>query len=240
MNQIKRIRFELWVDDNSERGIRRSACAFHVDREEGCTGLRYIWFVLSEQELSALGKGTVSSLEDGYHKLSIFDQLHTFFDMDFPREDSGRMEVSYLRLNLPRPFWRYLARIARTTWAGLRRADEECQNERYYYSGRRIEVSIPLETLERFQRRYGRGTGQVEERFSDALRAEMAASPDLTEQVERVIQIARGYTTHCYQTVVASISGKPGDWYFCIFDQKNRRSFNGGIILHSDGYSIHS
>jgi hypothetical protein len=246
MNQdLKNIRFEMWVDDNSETGTQRSVCAFHINRKDNSSkGLGYVWFVLSDIELNSLSMGKVESLKDGYHNLNVSGDYCTFYDLEYPRDNCGVLSVPYMRLELPRVFWRYLERIAKITWRSLRAFNEACKGDRYY-SGRRIEIDIPLATLERFQLRYGSGKGEVECQYSPRLIEEMSLRPQLKEKVQQVETIARNYTRSKYHIVVASIQNDGNGYYFSTRDHKNRRGLNGGIVNHSkemsgNNWSIHT
>jgi hypothetical protein len=255
MNDIKQIRWEVWVDDNQDRKMQRNVCAFHVDREGEITdgSLRSIWFVLEESELQGLSKGTVQSLVDGYHKLEVsWPGSVIFFDMEIPRDDAGVMKIPYLRMNLPKRFWEYLYRIAKFSWAQLRKADQENKNERYYYSGRRIELIITKEVLARFTSRYGQGLGKIDKQYSERLISELQTRPEklpqdnpsytrrsLKDCIKQIEQIALNSTRSVYQTARCRISNDMDGYFFQV------PFMHGGIVQHgrepnSDDWSIHT
>ena len=237
---IKRIRLEAWVDDNHDRGTQRSVMALHVDREKEALGLRHVWFIMDDKELRRLTNGEYCSLEDGYHMLRNYGDFCTFFDLEIPRDECGIMQIPYLRMNLPKVFWKYLERLSRAIWRGLRKTDQENKNDRYYYSGRRIEIEIPLETLSRFQARYGRGLGQIDRQYSERLLLELGTRPEklvqdnpnynrrsLHDCVRQVEQIARNATGSVYKTARCSITNDWDGYYFKV------PGLVGGICNHA-------
>jgi hypothetical protein len=157
---IKSIRIDAWTDGKERDGSPYERFALHIERDDAAAGLRRVWFILSARELRALIVGEQSEFADGYHRMSVCGDEVTFYDLDFPRDDAGAMTLKYMRLQIPRPFWRYCARIARFVWRAQYAAIAAGADD--YNRPSRIELSIGLETLERFQRRYGTGRGEFD------------------------------------------------------------------------------
>lgn len=245
MDQITRIRLEAWVDDSPTRGTERAVCAPHVDRERGCEGLRYVWFVMEDKELHGLGNGSVRSLDDGMHHLYVSFGQVIFYDMEIPRDAAGKMSVPFLRLEVPTTFWRYLERLARVIWNGLRQANRENTDNYYHDRGRRIEIEIPVETFRRFQRNYGQGKGEIVRQYSERLMSEMKDRPKLKERVEWVEKVGLNYSQNRYHSIITQIQNDGDGYYFSFRDHKGRRGLCGGIVNHSkekshDDWSIHT
>ena len=237
MNDIKSIRWECWIDGS------RNVSWLHIDREEGCQGLQRISFIFSEEELHNLAQGKLQSVSDLSHHLSVFGDSCTFYNMEFPRSDSGQMTIPYFRLSLHRVFWRYLERIARFIWAQSRLAEKEREKDRYY-SQQRVEIEIPLETLVRFQETYGTGKGNLIFNFSDKFVEAYCYSDGLKEKLEMLKDIARNYTQSKWGTAMLIVSNDGNGYYWSCWDNFGRRGLNGGLINHGqdeqESWSIHT
>jgi len=223
MNTLTSFRFDAWTDGP------RNACAIQWDRE--APGLERTWFVLEESELHGMAMSTVSALEDGYHKLSRFGDSVTFYDFMPPGSGAGEVKVKYATLNMPRAFWRYLERIARTYW-NLERRARAVQDSDTAWRIPRLETVIPQATLARFVQRYGHGRGAVNVETTERLRAEMASDELLRERVEYVTRIAQNSTRSVYQTARLAIQNDGESYYWCAIAPSGRRVMNGGIIKH--------
>jgi hypothetical protein len=237
---LTRIRFEAWID-----GAHRDVCALHINRPEGAKGLRGVWFVLESKELDDLVHGRISSLEDGYHKLSVFGESCTFYDFNFPGDDAGDIICPYFRVNIPPAFFRYLQKVARFVWREARKAKAECEARRDYWRGERVDTEIPISTLTRFQATYGRGTGTVDAQFSDRLITDSAVRPQLREKLDYITTIAKGYTRSKWHTVTLRVSNDSDGYFWTTRDNKGRQGLHGGIVNHSrdpqkDDWSIHT
>lgn len=265
---IKSFRFDIWTDRDG-----REVCALNIVRKTNednlcplcgewgghgsnqCRsgihdkplGLKQVWFVLERHELERLATGKITALEDGYHKLSLFGELCTFYDMMPPNDDAGIMSIPYFRIVLPRVFFKFLLRIARYCWKQSHISFEETEKSGGYWYGSRLELSIPLETLARFQERYVAGAGEIKEVFSDRLLTEMRFRPGLREKVAQVLQIGKNSTRNAFETITMFIVNDGANGYFFSFrDQKGRqRSLIGGIVNHAedkrmDDWSIHT
>jgi hypothetical protein len=244
MNDIEKIKFEVWTDG------RREVSAFQFYRSENAIGLRRTWFVLTRPELYNLAHGKANTIQDGFHYLSLVSpDITTFYDFMLPNKEAGILEVPYFTINLPRVFWKFLFKFSCRAWKASHLAEAEALVNKEYWYGKRLEIEIPLSLLKRFTDRYGQGLGEVEKRFSPELLQELAEPTfistnkdgcSLQECVDRVINIAKNYTRSIYGKCMISISGKAGDYYFSTYDAKGRRGLNGGIIWHRDHYSIHT
>lgn len=222
------MRMDMWVDG------KRNVCSFHIQRPEGVEGLRFVSFYMEDTELRQLATGGMFTLVDGYHNMNVCGDSVTFFDMEMPyRIPCGEMKVPFLALHLPRRFWEYLGRVARSVWAEERRAEEASDKDRYFSQGR-FEFDIPQTTLERFQARFGQGHGKVELILSDKVRAKMVKCVEVQRLVEHTAQIARNSTRSVYQTATARVSDASysDDFNWATFAPNGRFIMNGGINCH--------
>lgn len=249
---MKSMRFDMWVDDNEDGTVQRNVCSFHIQRvgpsEQQYAlrseyrearkdfGLGFVSFYMDGPELHQLASGKARNLVDGYHNLSVCGDVVTFFDLEIQyRESNGTMEVPFLTLELPRRFWMYLERVARFVWAQQRKADRDNRSERYYSRGNRFELPIPLETLERFQRRYGQGKGKVVQNLCPRIVEKAAENPDVLRQVEHVTNIARNSTRSSYGVAEVSIYDDRESFYWVAKNPKGAVIMNGGINRHMEG-----
>lgn len=241
--QITSMMIEAWVDGTNADGTPYKRFGLHIRRADDAPGLRRVWFILSDAELEALVRGKQIEFGDGFHRLSVWGDCSTFYDLEWPREDAGSMAVPYLRLDIPRPLWRYFARVARFIWREQQRAIASGADP--YRRPHRVEFDVDLALVERFTRRYGVGRGEVDCRFSDKLREEMSKRPALVERVEYVKRIARNSTRSIYHRARLDVSDDGSGFYWRALTPRGRCIMNGGIVNHArdksgDDWSIHT
>ena len=102
MQNLKSFRFEIWTDGKYDM------CSIRANRDQAETGLRWIWFVLDRRDFEAIVAGKATTAEDGYHKLNIWGDMWTFYDLEMPRDASGVMPGGQSFKTLPE-FKRILA-----------------------------------------------------------------------------------------------------------------------------------
>jgi hypothetical protein len=243
MNDIKQIKWTMYHDG------QRDMSSISIERGDDAKGLKSVWFFLSREELHSLAYGTASCIEDGHHRLSLMSRDHcVFYDFCIPNKGAGVMEVPYFTANLPRVFWKFLFKMSCYVWKQSRAAEKEVLANKGYWSSNRLEVSIPLETLARFQSRYGQGLGKIDRQYSQRLLLELGTRPEkvdsnhyrsLKECVEKVERIARNSTRSVYQTVRCSIQNDMDGYFFSV------PNLHGGIVNHAarengNDWSIHT
>lgn len=231
------LRFEIWVDGRDNRVSIRS------DRPDNAEGLRYIWFLLNEEELGRFESYTFSdTLEDGAHRLHLCGDILTFYDFNIPREDAGEMRVPFIKVELPVEVRRLVARIVRRTWKGLR-ANYDAAG----YNSPRVELHFTPEQIDRLLKKYGQGKGAcdiiidecIQERFEEHM-----LNPEFAKNVQRLDAIARNTTVAKHQRARVKIFRDSESYYWIAETWKGRRIMNGGLIDHGRGgppsWSIHT
>lgn len=242
-SQCTRLAITHWRLDVSS-DARSEWIAIRIARADGAPGLRWVWFVLWRDELDALLRGERTEFADGYHRLSIFGDHSTFYDLDIhTRDDAGDLRVPMLRLHIPRALWRYFGRIARFVWRQQRIARDSGADQ--YERVNKLELSIPLDTIARFERRYYCGAGDVDLQLSERCTSEIASRPALRAKLDHCISIARNSTRSVYQRARLIVRD---DWAGYVWDARSPRGRTvlwGGLVNHAtnpadDEWSIHT
>ena len=236
MKDLDTFQFDIWTDG------RWDMCAIRGNRKEGCGGLRHIWFVLEKPEMEAIVAGKTHVAEDGYHKLMIFGDVWTFYDMMPPNEKCGVMQVPFYRANIPGTFVKLLARVAKWTWAQQRK--HLTPDTR----GDKVTLEFDMAYRERICRLYGYGKGEVAldatTETRDRLGALSAEDKGFADRVEQIKTIARNSTQGFHQKASLSISKDWDGFYWVARTPSGHTILNGGLVNHGrDGkhdWSLHT
>lgn len=251
MKDFSSLRFEVWSDGKSDM------IAIRAERPEDSEGLRYVWFVLTREELYRLVSGKVSTVEDGNHKLVMHGDQWFFYDLDLGvNKKAGKLEVSYYSANMPTTFMRAVRRLAERTWNRIHkgRVEAEKAGTSKYDLPHRVEIEVSQQHRDNSSRLYGQGKGQVEvvfppqgmdteketkERFTALL-----SNKDFLDKADRLQQIARNSTRGFHQTAKLFLSKDADGFYWTAVSPSGKRILCGGLVNHSrDGgndWSIHT
>jgi len=225
MKDLKNFRLEVWTDG------RWDMCSIRAERENDASGLRWIWFVLDRSDLEAIVAGKSSTAEDGYHKLAIFGDLWTFYDMEMPRETSGVMSVPFCRVEIPRTFAKVLLRVARWTWRMQRRHGTD-ENR-----GEKLILDFSEAHRARICRLYGQGKGEVEWRCTPETRTLIAdlraENKGFADNIDRLEQIAKNTTRGFHEHATVSISKDGNGFFWNALTPQGRSTLVGGLVNHA-------
>lgn len=231
------LRFEIWVDGRDNR------VSIRADRPDNAEGLRYIWFLLTEEELDRFSAYTYSdTLEDGVHRMHLCGDVVTFYDFNIPRESFGEMKVPFISMNIPLEVRKLVSRIVRKTWKGLR-ANFEVAG----YDSPRVMFEFTPAQVKRLLAKYGQGKGGCDFIVDEHIQArfeEHMLNPEFAKNVERLDAIARNTTRASYQRARVKVFRDSESYYWIAETWKGHRIMNGGLIDHGRGglpsWSIHT
>lgn len=165
-------------------------------RDEHSRGMKFISFLLIDDEweqLFTLG----GDFSDISHKLSTFGESWTFYDLPFPSEDCGRMEVPYVRIIVPKDVRAFIRQEIHEAIAeydakveGLERPDWNIKSVKLDYTG----------NLAVWSENYGQGKGTVKVQAYDEVRALLdqlyeSKDPSFVRSWDTILNLARN-TTH--------------------------------------------
>lgn len=247
MNELKGLRFEVWLDGTAFISIR----AEDTGVPEKDKGIHRIWFVMTAKEFRDAANGRTTALSDGYHKAQVYGDLWTFYDQDScGSRRYGSFECPFVRVEFPQTFMRAILRLAEREWARLRQIDKDKRRDEP-----RMMIHISPEHAAHVCRLYGQGRGKVEwvpreyraAETREQLEKLLATSADLRDKMDRLLAIARNSTRGFHQRAHVQISGTyTGEEYFdwCAVAPDGRTILWGGLINHGkDGvqdWGIHT
>jgi hypothetical protein len=211
-------------------------------------GLSYLWFVLSQKEFLALLGNQQSEFADGYHRLQVQGDAWTFYDLEIPLDQSGKAEIRYYNLTLPRRYLRVLGRYVQAVWKSQTKAERQNMTHHTDYDGK-VEVDLKG-PLSRALTRYGHAKGGVrldaDQETKDKLEniALYSNGRNFSDCLTRLNNIARGSTQSVWQQARLSLSSDGNGFVWTAFSPKGTRIMNGGLFYHSDAdggeWSIHT
>jgi len=224
MDNLKTFAFNVWTDGKWDM------CSIRASREEGAPGLRYIWFVLPRESLESLVSGKTSTAEDGYHKLVIYGDAWTFYDMEYPRDAAGVVQVPYYRAEIPRTFAKVLLRVARWVWRMQRtHGTEETRRD-----GDKVTLEFSDKHRARICRLYGQGKGGVEWRALPETRERIEAlkreDVGFAERLRNIEQIAKNTTRGFHEAASVSISKDLDGFFWSALNPRGRAVLHGGLV----------
>lgn len=245
MEGLENFRFQVWRDGQTDM------CAFRAEMPES-QGLKYLWFVMNQEELRVIVSNSMASAVDGYHNLRVMGDLWTFYDLELPIEPGGgTLPGKYYNMIVPRFFARMLWRMAKKVWGpNLGNVEREPVEK--------VEFTFSKEYQARISRLYGQGKGQVKLQASKETETSVlnlvTESCQFAEQYARLCNIAQNSTRGFHQTAILKMESynevrgrlsKVDEFYWCAFSHNGSRLMNGGLINHGakDGkhdWSIHT
>ena len=237
MKNLRNMRVEFWID-----GLRDVfALRADTNRLDDGEGLRSIWFILDRGDLESIVSGRVNTAEDGYHKLAVFGDTWTFYDMlEFPCQQCGVIACPYYQAEIPNFFARMLLRVGRWAWKGLR---DNRDPDRSYMSPH-VELELSTDYRKRICRLYGMGKGSVRWHLGPDAEARLAeikpmAGKAFDERLDQIGRIARNSTRGFHQTAHVSLSKDWDGFYFEAQTPTRRLIMNGGLVNHGARQGTH-
>jgi hypothetical protein len=241
MENFTKLRIEVWNDGTSD------LIAIHGDREKDAPGLRWVWFMMTKKVFADLIHGKAHSAEDGYHKVTVYGDQWTFYNMDgMPNTKAGIAEIPYYKAWMPGTFMKAVLRLATKIW-WLR------HNNGLSYEGKTV-IEVSAEHRKRSCRLYGQGLGNVRLDFGEYKAEEAEAhwnnllkngGDTFRHCAEGRMAMVRNATNGFHQTATLRLymrNENEFDWQACY--PNGKAFYHGGIINHSrDGghdWSSHS
>lgn len=240
MKDFTSLRIEVWNDGTSD------LISIHGDREKDAPGLRWVWFMMTKKVFTDLVSGKAHSADDGYHKVTVYGDQWTFYNMDgMPNAVAGMAQIPYYRANMPGTFMKAVLRLANKTWKLLRKEQTEAleagtdkHNLPY-----KITIEVSAEHRKRSCRLYGQGLGNVRLDFGEYKAEEAKAywnyllkNGGVTFQhcAEGRMAMVRNATNGFHQTATLRLymrNKDEFDWQACY--PNGKAFYHGGIINHS-------
>ena len=258
MLNLKDFRIEICTD-----GPGKEMCSFHAQlspekkvRQKGewsdpVSGLGYISFYMTREELNDLVSGKIGAVQDIGHRLDVSGEVWTFYDFNgSASKNNGVLEVPYQRVEIPRLWAQVLCRALNRIWdvANANLPDES-------YQRNTAVIEFPPEYCARILRVYGQGKGKIAfipgdhrpEVTIERMRESALASQSMRDSLDRLRNIAANMTYSKLETGEIHISAEYGGngFYWTLRTSDGRRGMSGGLINHSrdDGghdWSIHT
>jgi len=236
MHKLKDFRIEIdrRTDSEGAGGDLRVWMRWGLKNEDA--PLPWMSFLMLGEEWRDLFEARLSEFTDGYHKLSIFDESWTFYNLEVPREDVGTMPIRYVRICMPHPVRRMIAeRIA----GAIARYDSLERSDKW------PAVLDLTPELEEWSEHYGRGKGSIDLQASTETRDALGRYSG-EESFDRCMETVNGLALATTNSITdkAPVSLLVRDWSGKAEFSFSAGRLHGGIINHgteeAPEWSVHT